>query len=89
MSNYMIMHELQFGFTTSDGCDKTLLVFRTVVEYYNKHRSTVFVAPLDVTKAHDRFNQCILIFKLYNIGVPRDIFKMFVFWFQHLCAIVV
>ena len=36
-----------------------------------------------------RLNQFILIFKLYDIGIPRDIVVIFVFWFQHMCAIVV
>ena len=31
----------------------------------------VFVAALDLTKAYDRFNQCILILKLYDIGMPK------------------
>ena len=50
LSNYMSMHELQFGFTKGGGCDKTLLVFKTVVMYYNNHRSTVFVAALGLKK---------------------------------------
>ena len=58
------MHELQFGFTKGGGCDKALLIFKTVVEYYNNHGNTVFVAALDLTKAYNRLNQCILVFQL-------------------------
>ena len=81
------MYELQFGFTKGGGCDKALLVFKTVVEYYNNHGSTVFVAALDLKKSNDRLNQCILIIKLCDIGVSRDIVMMFVFCFQYLCAV--
>ena len=87
LSNYMSMHELQFGFKKGGGCEKALLVFKTAVEYYNNHGSTLFVAALDLTKVYDRLDQCILTLKFYDIGVPRDIIMMFVFWFQHLCAI--
>ena len=59
LSNYMNILELQFEFTKSGGWDKALLVFKTVVEYYNNYRSTVFVAALNFTKACDRLNQCI------------------------------
>ena len=82
------MYELQFEFSKSGGCDKALLVFKTVVKYYNNHGSTVFVSALDLTKAYDRLNQCIIILKLCDISVSRDI-VMLVFWVQHLCAIVV
>ena len=84
LSNFMSMHELQFGFTKGGECDKTLLVFKTVVEYYNNHGCTVFVAALDLTKAYDRLNQCIFKLKLCDMGLQRDIVMMFVFWFQHL-----
>ena len=40
-------------------------------------------------KAYDRLNQYILILKLYNIGIPRDVDMMFVFYFQHSCAILI
>ena len=73
------MHELQFGFTKGGGCDKALLVFKTVIEFYNNHGSTVFVAALDLTKAYDRLNQYILILKFYDIGVLREIIMMLVF----------
>ena len=57
---YIKLHDLQFGFTKGGGCDKALLVFQAVVEYFNKHGSTVYVSTLDLTKAYERLNQCIL-----------------------------
>ena len=71
LSNCMSMHELKFRFTKGGGCYKDLLVFKTVVEYYNNHRSAVFVASLDLTKAYDILNQRILIIKFYDTGVLR------------------
>ena len=38
---YIKLHALRFGFTKGGGCDKALLVFKTAVEYFNKHVSTV------------------------------------------------
>jgi hypothetical protein len=89
LSVYKRLHDLQFGFTRGGGCDKALLVFRSVVEYFNDYGSTVYVSALDLTKAYDRLNQCILVLKLYELGVPRDIVMLFLFWFRHLCAAVV
>ena len=74
---YIKLHDLQFSFTKRGGCDKALLVFKTVVEYFNKHGITVYVSALDLTKAYDWLNQCILILKLHDIGIPRDIIMIF------------
>ena len=71
------------------GFDKALLVFKTVVEYFNKHGSTVYVSALDLTKAYDKLNQCVLILKLYDIGISRDIVMIVLFWFKNLNAAVV
>ena len=79
LSNYLSVHESQFEFTKGGGCDKALLLFKTVFEYFNNHGSTVFVATLDLIKTYDRLNQCILIFKLYDVGILRDIVMMLVF----------
>ena len=59
------------------------------MEYFNKYGSTVYVSALNLTKAYDRLNQCILILKLYDIGIPKDIIMIFLFWFQNLSAAVV
>ena len=85
---YIKLHDLQFGFTKGGGCNKALLVFKTVVEYFNKHGRTVYVSALDLTKAYDWFNQYILILKLYDISIPRDIIMIFLFWFKNLSAAV-
>ena len=55
----MSKHELQFEFTKGGACDKAVLVFKTVVAYYNNHGSTIFVAVLDLAKTYDRLNQYI------------------------------
>ena len=83
------MHDLQFGFTKGGGCDKALLIFKSVVEYYNERESTIFAAALDLTKAYDRLNHCVLILKLCKIGIPGDLIMLFMFWFQNLCGVVV
>ena len=67
LNMYIKLHDLQFGFKKGGGCYKALLVFKAVVEYFNKHGSTVYVYALDLTKAYDRLNQCILILKLYDM----------------------
>ena len=69
----------QCGFTKGGGCDQILLVFETVVEYFNKQESTV--SALYLTKAYDRLNQYrpISILKLYDIGIPRNIIMIFCF----------
>jgi hypothetical protein len=88
LSEYVKIHDLQFGFTKGGGCDRALLMFKSVVEYYNEHGSTVFAAALDLTKAYDRLNHCVLILKLYEMGIPRDLVMLFIYWFKNLCGIL-
>ena len=89
LRKYVKLHDLQFGFTNGDGCYKALLVFYTDVEYFNKYCSTVYVSALNLTKADDRLNQCVIILKLYDIGIPKDIIMILLFWFKNVCAAVV
>ena len=81
-------HELQFGFTPGGGCINASHVLRSVVEYFNEYGSLVYVAALDISKAYDRLNQCLVILKLRKLCVNVDIILMFCYWFQHLCAVV-
>ena len=49
----------------------------------------MYVSAFDLTKAYNRLNQCILILKLFDIGIPKDIIMIFLFWFKNLSAAVV
>ena len=69
--------ELQFGFTKGGGCEKALYVFRSTVQYFNEHGSTVYSAALDISKAYDKLNHCILLRKLICLRVPPDIIMVF------------
>ena len=81
-------HELQFGFTRGGGCVTAIHVLRTVTEYFIEHGSNVYVSALDISKAYDRLNHCIIILKLRRLNVPIDIILLFMFWLQHLFAVV-
>ena len=83
------INDLQLGFTSGGGCDKALFIVRSVVEYFNEYGSTVYLASLDISKAYDSVNHCVLIYKLYEIGVPSDLILLFVYWFQNLFCVVV
>ena len=79
LCTYVKLHDLQFGFTKGGGCNKAFLVFKIIVEYFNKHGSNVYVSALDITKVYDRLNQYISILKLSDIGIPRYIIMIFMF----------
>ena len=87
--NYAQIDELQFGFTKGGGCERALHVFRSTVQYFNEHGSTVYSAALDISKAYDKLNHCVLLRKLICLGIPADIIKVFVHWMQYLKGVVV
>ena len=49
-----------FGFKKAQSTDLTIYTLKDVVQYYTARGSPVFACILDVTKAFDRVNHCLL-----------------------------
>ena len=88
LSCYSKLHDLQFGFTAGGGCEKAVFVLKSVVEYFVKHVSSVYLAALDILKAYDRVDHRLLLLKLINIGIAYDIVFVCWYWFRHLLGMV-
>ena len=56
MYTYVKLHDLQFSFKKGGDRYTALFVFKTIVDYFNKCRSTVYVSTLDLTKAFNKLN---------------------------------
>jgi len=89
LSGLAILDDLQFGFTKGGGCDNAVFIARSVIEYFTKYGSNVYISTLDLTKAFDRVNHCGLLLKLTNLGVPVDIIVLLSYWFKHIFSVVV
>ena len=76
LKEYAGFRDLQLGLTEGGGCDKALLIIRTVIEYFNKYDSTAFIVMLDISKPYDELNHCKLLFKLFSCGVLVDIIML-------------
>ena len=70
LNRFIINDELQFGFSAEKGCQKALLMFSTVINYFNDRGSNVYIAGLDVAKAFDSVNYYEIFIKLMNVHVP-------------------
>ena len=64
-------------------------VVKSVIEYFNEYGSSVYLSALDITKAFDRLNNCAVLLKMKQIGVPVGIIIVFWYWFQHSYAVVI
>ena len=73
-------YDLQFGFVSGKGCQKTIFNLETVSNYFTKRGSSVFMTPLDANKAYDRVNLFALLNKLIHIGVPLCLINVFLGW---------
>ena len=45
---------MQFGFTARNSCDNAVFIIKSIIEYFTQHKSNIFVATFDLTKAFDR-----------------------------------
>ncbi len=53
---------------------------KELIRYDSKHGSQMFVAFLDASRAFDRLNHNILLYKLKAAGVPMYIIRLIAFW---------
>ena len=68
---FLNSHSNQFGFVEHGGCDKALFAVKSVVNYFLKHKSPVFICSLDAEKAFDRVNHYGLLIKLIDCGLTK------------------
>ena len=68
---YLTSAELQFGFKSKIGCMDAILTARTVVNYFTDRCSTITMCTLDLSKAFDKVNHCVLFMKLMERNIPK------------------
>ena len=83
---FIIGDNLQFGFSTGKGCQKTLLMLSCVVDYFNGRGSDVYMAGLDLSKAFDSVNHYRLYIKKMEVGMPHCILNVIINWYTKLRA---
>ena len=64
---------LQFGFKKQHSTTQCTFVMEEVVEFYNAHKSPVFIVALDASKAFDKVEYC----KLFNLLLARNICPLY------------
>jgi len=86
--DHFAIHELQFGFVPSGGCEKAVFVVRSVCEYFLEHGSSIYLASLDISKAYDSINHYSLFIKLMKIKLPRSVIELLIYWYSKLECVV-
>ena len=71
---------LQFGFRKKTSTSHALFTLRSTIDHFNNHRSDVFVAFLDCTKAFDRISHHGLFMRLMERNVPLCLLLLIIFW---------
>jgi hypothetical protein len=72
------------GFVEGGGCDKAIFAVRSVVNYFLKHDSPVFICSLDAEKAFDRVNHYGLLSVLIDRGLPKHLILLLHKWFSSM-----
>ena len=89
LNGLAMLEDLQMGFTKNGGHDNEVFIAGTVIEYFTKYGSNVYISTLDLTKALDRVHHSELLLKLANLGVPVVIIILLSYWFEHIFSVVV
>jgi hypothetical protein len=87
-SEKFVSDELQFGFKRGFGCRDAIFVLKSVVNYYNVNKSSVFAAALDISKAFDKVCHNKLIVSLQHSGIPYYFIVVIANWYAKLSAVV-
>ena len=80
--------ELQFGFKRKTSSSHALFTLESVVKYFTRNGSKVFVAFLDCTKAFDRVSHYGLFSKLIYRKFPLCFLLCLMFWYLNMTAVV-
>ena len=83
----LITSDNQFGFKREHSPDLCIFTVKSVIKYYNLHKSLLYTCFLDASKAYDRANHWTLFRKLLNRSIHILIVKMLMYWYtkQELC----
>ena len=80
--------DLQFGFTGGGGCSKAIFVVKSIVNYFNEHGNSIYLASLDISKAYDSVNHCQLFLLLMKAGIDRCTICLMKCWYGKLYSII-
>ena len=81
------INDLQFGFTRGRGCSKAksiIFVVKSIVNYFNEHGNSIYLASLDISKAYDSVNHCQLFSVLMKAGIDRCTICFMKCWYGKL-----
>ena len=88
LSSNLITSDAQFGFKKGSSCTKAIYTLRSTAEYFIENNSTVNLCSIDVSKAFDKTNNCVLLLKLLEKNVPQNFILMLYFWFDKIFIMV-
>ena len=79
---------LQFGFKANSGCNDAIFSLTSVVKYFNDHKSSVYIASLDISKAFDKVSHYKMYNSLLTAGVPLIIVDVLCDWHSKMFCCV-
>ena len=88
LKSYLVSSDRQFGFKKGTGCANAIYTLRKVIDNLTQNNSTISVCSLDLSKAFDNLNHCILFNKLMDRNVPCVFIKLLNCWYSKVYNVV-
>jgi len=86
--NYFVSSDEQFRFKKAIGCNHAILAVKSTIDHFVKHGSTVNICRLDISKAVDKIQHCILFDKLIKHCIPISLVNVLLFWYSNsICKV--
>jgi hypothetical protein len=87
IEKYQRDHNMQFGFKKNSSCNHVIFVLKETANFYSSKYKSVYACAIDASKAFDKINRMMLMYKLIG-KVPEPIWRALYVYYSNSVAYI-